>query len=74
MWVENCNNTQADCETGLLDRDPAISLVPRKRTYSHSGGLESGYLARPEDLIKLCPGKTLDEDNPLRSVAMCRMN
>lgn len=33
MWVENCNNTQADCETGLLNRNPAISLVPRKRDF-----------------------------------------
>jgi len=51
-----------------------LVVQPRTPIDSHSGGLESGYLARPEDLIKLCPGKTLDEDNPLRSVAMCRMN
>ncbi len=69
MWVENCNNTQADCETGLLDRDPAISLVPRKRNF-----YTRGYRAPAEELIKLCPGKTFDSANPLRSVAMCRMN
>jgi len=69
MWVENCNNTQADCETGLLDRDPAISLVPRKRY-----GYANGYLAPAEELIKLCPGKSLNAEDPLRSVAMCRMN
>ena len=67
MWVENCNNTQADCETGLLDRDPAVSLVPRKR-----GGYADGYLAPAEELIKLCPGKTFDAEKPLQSVATCR--
>lgn len=69
MWVENCNNTQADCETGLLGRDPAISLVPRKRNF-----YDSGYRASAAELIKLCPGKTYDPADPLRSVAMCRMN
>lgn len=69
MWVENCNNTQADCETGLLGRDPAISLVPRKRDF-----YDSGYKAPATELIKLCPGKTYNPADPLRSVAMCRMN
>lgn len=69
MWVENCNNTQADCETGLLDRDPAVSLVPRKRNF-----YQPGYRAPATELVKLCPGKQFDPDDPLRSVAMCRMN
>ena len=69
MWVENCNNTVGDCEIGLLNRTPAISLVPRKR-----GFYAAGYRAPAEELIKLCPGKELDSTNPLRSVAMCRMN
>ncbi|MBX2878840.1 MAG: DUF1996 domain-containing protein [Granulosicoccus sp.] len=69
MWVENCNNTQADCETGLLDRDPATSLVLRKR-----GHYPRGYRAPAEELVKLCPGKQYDPNDPLRSVAMCRMN
>lgn len=69
MWVQNCNNTQADCETGLLDRDPAISLVLRKR-----GFYARGYRAPAAELVKLCPGKTYDPADPLRSVAMCRMN
>ena len=67
LWVENCNNSQADCETGLLDRDPAISLVPRKRNF-----YESGYKAPATELVKLCPGKEYNPDDPLRSVAMCR--
>lgn len=66
MWVENCNNTQEDCETGVLARNPDISLVPRKR-----GGYADGYLAPAEELIKLCPGKTFDAENPLQSVANC---
>jgi len=45
MWVDNCNNTQADCETGLLDRDPAVSLVLRKR-----GFYPPGYRAPAEEL------------------------
>ena len=68
LWVNNCNNQQADCETGLLSRDPPISLVPRKRDF-HS----RGYRAPASELIKLCPGKSLDSADPLRSVAMCRM-
>lgn len=67
MWVENCNNSQNDCETGLLSRDPPISLVLRKR-----GFYPRGYLAPASELIKLCPGKTFDPNDPLRSVAMCR--
>ena len=67
LWVENCNNTQADCEIGLLGRDPLISLVPRKEN-----GIGSGYLARPWDLLELCPTKTFDAADPLRSVANCR--
>lgn len=67
MWVENCNNTQADCEVGILDRDPMTSLVRRQEnTYPR------GYLARAEDLIQLCPGKQLDSARPLESVANCR--
>ena len=69
MWVENCNNTQADCETGLLNRNPAISLVPRKRDF-----YAWGYKAPATELVKLCPGKEYDPEDPLRSVAMCRMN
>jgi hypothetical protein len=68
MWVDNCNNTQADCETGLLSRNPAISLVLRKQ-----GFYPRGYRAPATELVKLCPGKTHDESNPLR-VGMCRMN
>ena len=69
MWVRNCNNTQADCETGLLGRNPAVSLVLRKQ-----GFYPAGYRAPASELIKLCPGKRLDPADPLRSVAMCRMN
>ena len=67
MWVENCNNTQADCETGLLDRSPAVSLVLRDR-----GFYPPGHTVSAEDLIQLCPGKSFDESEPLRSVANCR--
>jgi hypothetical protein len=69
MWVDNCNNTQADCETGLLSRDPAVSLIPRKRDF-----YPQGYRAPAAELVKLCPGKTYNPADPLRSVAMCRMN
>lgn len=69
QWVENCNNTQADCETGLLGRNPAVSLVLRKQ-----GFYRSGYRALAADLINLCPGKAYDPADPLRSVGMCRMN
>jgi len=68
MWVDNCNNTQADCETGLLGRNPAVSLVMRKR-----GFYPPGYRAPAAELVKLCRGKTHDPRNPL-SVGMCRMN
>lgn len=68
LWTENCNNSQADCETGLLQRDPPISLVPRKRNF-----YPAGYSAPAEELVKLCPGKTHNAEDPLRSVAMCRM-
>ena len=67
MWVDNCNNMQEDCETGLLDRSPAISLVPRKRDF-----YEYGYKAPATELVKLCPGKEYDPEDPLRSVANCR--
>jgi hypothetical protein len=66
LWIGNCNNTRADCETGLLDRDPALSLVLRKR-----GFFPRGYVAPAEELIKLCPGKQFDPNDPLRSVANC---
>lgn len=69
LWVENCNNTQTDCETGLLDRNPATSLVLRKQ-----GFYDYGYRAPATELVKLCPGKSYNPDDPLRSVAMCRMN
>jgi len=69
LWVDNCNNKQEDCEIGLLNRSPEVSLVPRKR-----GFYQAGYKAPAEELVKLCPGKELDKANPLRSVAMCRMN
>ncbi len=67
MWVQNCNNTQADCEIGLLDRSPALSMVDRKQ-----GFYPSGYLAPASELVKLCPGKVFDATDPLRSVAGCR--
>lgn len=67
LWVENCNNTQADCETGLLDRNPALSLVPRKRDFH-----DWGYKAPAAELVKLCPGKEYNPEDPLRSVANCR--
>ena len=67
MWVENCNNNQVDCETGLLSRDPAISLVKR-----FEDNYPRGYLAPAEELIQLCPGKALDQSDPLGSVANCR--
>ena len=69
MWVDNCNNMQEDCEIGLLNRNPAISLVPRKRDF-----YEYGYKAPATELVKLCPGKVYDPEDPLRSVAHCRMN
>ena len=67
MWVENCNNTQVDCELGLLRRDPDISMVERKRD-----PYPKGYSVSAAELIKLCPAKKLDPENPLRSVAGCR--
>ena len=67
MWVDNCNNMQEDCEIGLLNRNPAISLVPRKRDF-----YEYGYKAPATELVKLCPGKEYDPEDPLRSVANCR--
>ncbi|MFK8082148.1 MAG: DUF1996 domain-containing protein [Granulosicoccus sp.] len=69
MWIENCNNTQEDCETGLLSRYPPVSLIPRERNF-YAGN----YRAPATELIKLCPGKTFNPEDPLRSVAMCRMN
>ncbi|MFK7889224.1 MAG: DUF1996 domain-containing protein [Granulosicoccus sp.] len=69
LWVDNCNNSQEDCETGILSRNPDISLVPRKR-----GFYPYDYKAPAEELIKLCPGKSFNPNEPLRSVAMCRMN
>ncbi len=67
MWVQNCNNTQADCEVGLLDRSPAISMVERKQNF-----YPSGYRAPAEQLVALCPGKVFDPRDPVRSVAGCR--
>jgi len=67
MWVQNCNNTQADCEVGLLDRSPAISMVRHKDNF-----YPSGYRAPAERLVELCPGKVFDANDPLRSVAGCR--
>jgi len=67
LWVDNCNNIRADCEIGILDRDPMISMVPRKR-----GGYETGYRAPPWELLELCPSKDYDAGDPLRSVANCR--
>ncbi len=69
LWVRNCNNTQTDCETGLLSRNPDISMVPRKR-----GFYPPRYRATAHDLVRLCPGRTFNAADPLRSVAMCRMN
>ena len=69
MWVDNCNNMQEDCETGLLNRNPALSLTPRKRDF-----YQYGYKAPATELVKLCPGKEYDPEDPLRSVANCRMN
>jgi len=66
MWLENCNNSLADCETGLLDRDPPVSLVLRKR-----GFYPRGYRSPAEELILLCPGRELDPTRPLESVATC---
>ena len=67
LWVENCNNTQADCEIGLLDRSPAISMVARKQNF-----YPDGYLAPAAQLAALCPSKAFDAGDPLRSVANCR--
>jgi len=67
LWVDNCNNTQADCEIGLLGRDPFISLKPRKEN-----GVDSGDLFSPQELMKLCPSKTFDPSDPVRSVALCK--
>jgi len=68
MWVDNCNNVRTDCETGVLSRNPDVSLKLRKR-----GFYPPGYRAPAEELVKLCPGKTHNPSNPL-SVGMCRMN
>ncbi len=67
MWIDNCNNTQADCEVGLLDRAPAISLVERKQNF-----YPEGYRAPAEQLVELCPGKVFNSNDPVRSVASCR--
>lgn len=67
MWVQNCNNTQADCETGLLDRTPAISMVKRKQNF-----YPPGYRAPAEQLAALCPDKSFNRNDALRSVANCR--
>lgn len=67
MWIENCNNTQADCEIGLLDRSPAISMVKRKENF-----YPAGYRAPAQQLAALCPSKVFDASDPLRSVANCR--
>ncbi len=67
MWVDNCNNSRADCELGLLDRDPAVSMVLRKQ-----GFYPDGSVASAEDLMKLCPGKAFNPAMPLHSVANCR--
>ena len=67
LWVENCNNTQADCEVGLLGRSPAVSLVERQQNF-----YPSGYRAPAEQLVALCPGKVFDSSDPVRSVSGCR--
>ena len=66
MWTENCNNTQADCEVGILDRSPMISMVERKQDF-----YPPGYRAPAAQLAQLCPGKVFDPSDPLRSVANC---
>ena len=66
MWVENCNNTQVDCENGLLGRSPDISLVRHKDAFH-----PAGYRAPARELAALCPGQTFDASDPLRSVANC---
>ena len=66
MWVENCNNTQADCENGLLSRSPDLSLVRRKDSF-----YPDGYRAPARQLAALCPGSEFDASDPLRSVANC---
>ena len=65
-WVQNCNNTQADCEIGLLGRSPAVSLVERRQ-----GFYPDGYRAPAEQLAALCPGSVFNPADPLRSVANC---
>lgn len=67
MWIQNCNNTRADCEIGLLDRTPAISMVDRKQNF-----YPPGYLAPARELAALCPDKAFDPTDPLRSVASCK--
>ena len=66
MWVENCNNTQVDCENGLLSRSPDLSLVRRKDSF-----YPDGYRAPARQLAALCPGSEFDASDPLRSVANC---
>jgi len=68
QWVQNCNNTRADCEIGLLGRNPLVSLVPRQE-----GFYPYGYRAPAQELIELCPGREFDTTRPLESVANCHM-
>ncbi len=65
-WTEECNNTQVDCEIGLVQRNPDVSLIPREE-----GFYPDGYLVPPDHLLQLCPGRELDPANPLVSVANC---
>jgi len=44
----------------------------------HPGAMDmfyaAGYKAPATELVKLCPGKSFNAENPLLSVAMCRMH
>ncbi len=68
MWVDNCNNQAGvDCGTGMLNTNPKLSMLPRKQGYYTPGKKVSAA-----DLIKLCPGKEIDPNEPMRSVAVCK--
>ncbi len=66
QWVTNCNNKRADCEIGILNRNPMVSMVPRK-----TGHYPRGTRIAPEELAKLCPGESFDASNPVVSLSHC---
>ncbi len=66
-WVNNCTNKQnVDCEIGLLQRNPDISMTPRK-----TGFYPRGHRVPVEDLAALCPEESFDASNPVISISHC---